>query len=190
MNTDIDDFKAKEFVESNMNPDKTVFVAMNKRKLNEGQLIEIFQYIEEHCPSINTISLRGCEIEVLPPVLFSNKEFSKKILNLNLSENKIKKIPANFFQDLEKLTFLNLSGNGITSLHENTFVSNTNLKVLNLDGNRITALDPSTFVSNTMLRDLDLKNNQIKVIAENTFESLRNLERLNISKNRVFLLNK
>ncbi|XP_060591636.1 uncharacterized protein LOC132746478 [Ruditapes philippinarum] len=72
---------------------------------------------------------------------YSNKIFSEltRLTKLDLSNNKIERLPRDVFENLNNLKYLNLSSNMLVEWNV-TFSSNTSLKRLDLSGNKLTTL--------------------------------------------------
>ncbi|CAG9134941.1 hypothetical protein JYU34_017581 [Plutella xylostella] len=131
-----------------------------------------------------------------------------RLIVLNLSHNRITKIDALLFQDLNNLQFLSLEYNNIAriadgafsnlkNLHSLSLAHNnivevdsshfSNLYVLNqlfLDGNRITNIDIRSFENITKLHDLGLSGNQLSEVPE-AIKTLRFLTSLDLGMNRI-----
>lgn len=131
-----------------------------------------------------------------------------RLIVLNLSYNRITKIDALLFQDLNNLQFLSLEYNNIArnadgaftnfkNLHSLSLAHNniievdsghfSNLYVLNqlfLDGNRITKIDLRSFENITKLHDLGLSGNQLSEVPE-AIKTLRFLTSLDLGMNRI-----
>ncbi|OWR45424.1 putative toll [Danaus plexippus plexippus] len=131
-----------------------------------------------------------------------------RLIVLNLSHNRITKIDALLFQDLNNLQFLSLEYNNVAriadgafsylkNLHSLSLAHNnivevdsnhfSNLYVLNqlfLDGNRITKVDLRSFENITKLHDLGLSGNQLSEVPE-AIKTLRFLTALDLGMNRI-----
>lgn len=131
-----------------------------------------------------------------------------RLIVLNLSHNRITKIDALLFQDLNNLQFLSLEFNNVAriadgafsnlkNLHSLSLAHNniievdsnhfSNLYVLNqlfLDGNRITKVDLRAFENITKLHDLGLSGNQLSEVPD-AIKTLRFLTSLDLGMNRI-----
>uniref|UniRef100_A0A7M4F701 LRRNT domain-containing protein n=1 Tax=Crocodylus porosus TaxID=8502 RepID=A0A7M4F701_CROPO len=141
----------------------------------------------------------------LPLKLFKK---TKKLVWLNLADNRLDLLDINIFSSLEKLSYLDLSNNrlqmltsmfaGLSQLDTLMLASNylhtipqgvldstPKLKILDLSHNKISHLPNCLFNSTMNLNDLLLDDNNFTVIPHAVFTIFHNLEHFSISKNRI-----
>jgi len=92
------------------------------------------------------------------------------VWNLDLSHNKIDQVPGhNFLASAKNLMELNLSNNKIRDLLPNTFSALPHLGVLNLDGNQLTQLRNNVFYGLKSCYNIGLRDNLINEILPKAF---------------------
>ncbi|KAG5668971.1 hypothetical protein PVAND_016876 [Polypedilum vanderplanki] len=106
----------------------------------------------------------------------------KNLKILVLSDNEIKKLPDNIFDDLEDLEFLSLDSNKITELNENLLKNLKNLKGFFACCNEIEVLHSNLFENNQKLQDVILFGNKIKKI-QIDFEKLKEIKQIWLNYN-------
>ena len=89
------------------------------------------------------------------------------------------------FQGLYKLKDLNLSSNRITKLPNTTFIHLINLQILDLSFNQMTVLEPELFHGLRKLQILHLRSNSLRTTPVRAFWDCRSLEYLGLSNNRL-----
>lgn len=109
----------------------------------------------------------------------------KNLAHLDMSENRLEKLPAEAFSNLVYLTDIYLNGNQISELNSTTFSSNRTLTYINLSQNRIKSIHRDLFASLPFLRVLNLSNNMIELVYRHTFTKQRQLRVLDLSHNRI-----
>ena len=134
-------------------------------------------------------------------------QFNPALLVLDLSDNKLVKLPAaftmlptlqtldisnNLVVDIEKesighltsLWRLQMNGNLLQSISSGIFSSLTSLQILDLSRNRLEQVEEGTFDSNSRLRAVRLDDNQLTQIG-GLFSSVPELTWLNVSDNNI-----
>jgi hypothetical protein len=104
---------------------------------------------------------------------------------LHLRSNSINYIHPSTFGNASRLIDLNISGNKITSIDPETFIASVGLQWLNLNDNNITDIDPSTFRRNSQILGLHISGNELTSIKPGTFDHNGNLQWLNLERNRI-----
>lgn len=163
--------------------------------------------IEKKYPQMRRVYLAGNFIQLPNTSLckaWENLEF------LNLSQNGLKRIPENVFQDCFSLENLDLSHNLITNNSINFKVNSSvplhldlsynrlnqlpnanlckawvNLKLLNLSRNGLQSIPENAFQGCHQLQTLDLKHNSLKIYSINFRMSLVSLQHLDLSYNNL-----
>ena len=118
---------------------------------------------------------------------------------IDLSRNRISRLPAAVFGQLAKVERLDLSGNGLNVIEDEALVGLTRLQVLDLSDNSLVALPPKVFGGDAdqddvaeeeksccrNLRELHLQNNSLSGLAPGLLDGLGQLLVLNLSHNDV-----
>lgn len=107
---------------------------------------------------------------------------------LYLSYNKIEKLDADIFNNLNNLKVLSLSNNIISYLYESIFTNLIELKTLDISINNIKKLDKDIFKDLLNLEGLYLSDNKIEKLDKDIFTNLNNLKSLSLSSNIISYL--
>lgn len=107
---------------------------------------------------------------------------------LDLSGNKLKKIPSALLQRLSHLETLHLSQNLLEALPAESFHSLHALQRLHLDENKLQSLDAKAFSHNANLTHLFLQKNKLQSVPATVFQGLERLQYLDLSENRLTFL--
>ena len=110
-----------------------------------------------------------------------------QLQSLNLSQNSIYSI-GDIFTDLGNLVELDLSENRVRSLGRYAFRDLSSLEQLDLRGNQVNSIDRYAFTSLNNLKTLDLSQNELQYIGPSVFEDLTSLERLDLSENEIIAI--
>lgn len=108
-----------------------------------------------------------------------------RLIDLNLSHNKITKIEKHVFRGLYSLQLLDLSHNLIEKLADNSFTDLKNLNGLLLNNNRLKQINHFDFSELYVLKVLSLSSNFIETLHEKSFENLTHLHDLNLNDNKL-----
>ncbi|CAF0857909.1 unnamed protein product [Brachionus calyciflorus] len=137
---------------------------------------------------IKELNLKDCSIQHLEPGCFS---YLYLLESLDLSNNSLKVLGANFSQGLTNLKNLNLSDSKIETITPGALENLHNLIKLNLSNNKLTFIAEDTFQNSTLLESLDLGFNKIAEFENNLpFLTLRNLKKLYLDSNSFETINK
>ena len=112
-----------------------------------------------------------------------------QLFQINLNDNKIKKIKNTMFEGIANLEILDLSYNYIDNLDNNTFEHLIKLNTLYLFNNYFVKIEKTMLNNLLNLRILDFISNYILEIGDNSFSALINLKKLYLSKNKLKILN-
>lgn len=178
--------------------------------LSNNELVALSpRFFQPVAHSIKSIQLSNNSISILPPGLFnglhqlalldlSHNEITShwigvdtfsdlsKLIQLNLSFNRIARIDSSTFKSQIKLEILNLDHNEIETIAESAFASLSNLHTLVISHNHLTRLDSPLSLSRLYsLTLLSLDHNRIESIHSEAFTNLTNLFELNLSFNRL-----
>lgn len=131
--------------------------------------------------TIHNIQLTGCHIKTIEPEAFKGQE--KSLRNLNLRSNELTDVPSSSLEILQNLTVLDLSMNKITKVPDDAFAK-LQLVTLKLSDNEVT-ISPGAFrgLDNT-LKNLNLKGTRQKKVPE-ALRGLKTLAFLDLSYNSL-----
>lgn len=113
---------------------------------------------------------------------------SNNVTGLYLRENRLKRIPLNFFNSVPRVTVVDLASNDLESLENGTFECLVRLQTLNLRKNRLSNSTQETLAPLHDLIKLDLSDNKLTTLSANTFQNLTQLQDLNLSFNDISAL--
>ncbi|XP_044012047.1 toll-like receptor Tollo [Aphidius gifuensis] len=182
--------------------------SINVLKLANNQLTSLPPDLFNDSRNIKEIDLKNNSLNVLPPGLFNDlmqlmildlsmNELSNEWINtatftglvrlvvLNLSSNKIRKLESTIFRDLFSLQTLQLEKNLIESLTENTFSSLNNLHTLVLSDNQLTVIDANSLSGLYVLSLLSLDNNRLRALHPNSLQNVSSLQDLHLNGNQL-----
>uniref|UniRef100_A0A8C7ZYH4 Toll-like receptor 3 n=1 Tax=Oryzias sinensis TaxID=183150 RepID=A0A8C7ZYH4_9TELE len=117
-------------------------------------------------------------LRVIPSDLPSN------ISSLDVSHNKLVKVPGDSIGRYRGLIHLNASYNSIARVDESLCQSLPLLQTLNLEHNQVHLLKKEDLGQCTTLTRLNIANNRLK-LQEEPFSGLQNLQHLDVSKNKL-----
>ena len=130
--------------------------------------------------NLQKIFLRRCEIaEIDNEALL---ELSN-LVELDLSENRLRSIPSLIFQHTPELRELWLSKNSFQMIPVDAFAHLTSLRTLDLSHCNIRSIAARTFESLVMLEKLKLAFNRLTELRPRLVDSLRNLHELTVHNN-------
>ncbi|XP_074651423.1 uncharacterized protein LOC141906113 [Tubulanus polymorphus] len=136
--------------------------------------------------SLIEVDLSANRLKALPAHFFDNRN---RIEKLNLSENELSELPYTAFSNLNALKELNLDRNKLECLNPRVFENLSGLEELRLSYNRFREIPPAVFQKNSHLQILVLSNlPNLTRIQGNSFEGLGKLRALNLSRNRKLRL--
>ncbi|CAG9581625.1 unnamed protein product [Danaus chrysippus] len=103
-----------------------------------------------------------------------------ELVNLDISNNRLRFIPSDLFWDTPNLEILDLSSNVFEKLKNEPFIMHTKLQVLNLNSCRIKSLPERLFNRLPNLKKLDLSENYVVTLNLDVLRPLRKLERIEL----------
>ncbi|GFR95085.1 SLIT homolog 1 protein [Elysia marginata] len=106
-------------------------------------------------------------------------------VEIRMEENRITKIHARAFADLNNLKRIDLGNNRITYIAPDAFSGLYNLNSLMLYGNKISDLPPGVFSGLRSLQILMLNANKINCVRVDAFKDLSNLSLLSLYNNEI-----
>lgn len=131
---------------------------------------------------IEKIIMQHGAIDTIPSMAFKN---SSRLLQVDLSQNRIEHLKHFAFSYLPELQDLTLSGNDLRILNKTTFVELSKLKCLYLDQNKMETIEEGAFYGLNSLEELDLKKNFLKDVKPGTFKGLSRLRQLDLGYNNI-----
>ena len=113
-----------------------------------------------------------------------------KYKKISLSYNKFTYLPEKIFLGYQ-FSNIDLANNRIKKISNDAFKTQSILEYLDLSFNQIETINPAYFKYFTNLKELKLNNNLISLIRENSFDCLSNsLSLLDLSYNRIISIEK
>lgn len=149
-----------------------------------NQLLELPARVFYHAPLLNLVLKDNWLSSVNADWLPSNSSLTW----LDLSGNKLRKIPSALLQKLSHLETLHLSQNLLEELPAESFHSLHALERLHLEENRLQSLDAEAFSHNANLTHLFLQKNKLQSIPATVFHRLDRLQYLDLSENQLTFL--
>ena len=108
---------------------------------------------------------------------------------LDISLNRIDRIPSKYFFDMISVVVLSLRGNDIRRIAGNTFMGLSNVRMLDVRDNILVVLEECAFCGMESLTTIDLSGQHITFIEDRAFQ-FTSIEMLNLSYNKITDLNK
>lgn len=130
---------------------------------------------------LDRLEINGNELSELPADLFDDVN---KIRWLSLRSNSLH-LPMNIFNSLENLVNLELGYNSLKSLTPGLFRHQLHLQNLNLWGNELKYLTRAELEGVSSIEILDLSANDLESLEAGVFEHLTNLTDINLSSNQL-----
>lgn len=148
---------------------------------------EIYKGSLEGMPNLKQINLRQSMIETLDDNAFQT---NRALQEVDLSQNKLTRIPGGIFIGLQSLHSADFSSNSMLAPHEDEpFVISDSLKVLKCDECDFSVVYERTFSEVPQLEQLYLRNNSISEIGESALVSHKNLDTLMLQNNMLRRIN-
>lgn len=159
-----------------------------------------FDQVEILSPLVQVLDLSGNELNHVPTGMHPF------VRNLKLSQNSIRRIQLDDWDNFGSITWIVLDHNLIREVTADSFAHlqllvgisflgnrlrevpvnlPSNLRHLNLEGNELVRLEASSFHGLWILEHLQLSRNQIKIIDPVTFCALSNLHSLHLDGNQI-----
>ncbi|XP_053301749.1 leucine-rich alpha-2-glycoprotein [Pleuronectes platessa] len=156
-------------------------------------------------PHLSTLDLTGNKLAELPADVFSHAPLRSLVLKdnlietadaewlpdnstltwLDLSRNRMRKVPTALLQRLPQLESLDLSNNHLETISANSLDALTKLERLNLQDNKLETLDASVLESTRNLTYLFLSRNKLSKIPQKLFQELTELKNLHLDDNQL-----
>ena len=113
--------------------------------------------------------------------------YCKQLLNLNMSNNRLKVLKKTWYSNLARLVLLDISQNQITHLMPLSFEGLFQLRVLLLHGNSIKLIQSLTFDGLFAVEILNLRNLSIQSLEKGAFQGLKKIKLVDLSENAFHL---
>lgn len=155
-------------------------VKLNKIMLPNNGLEKLEMFALKRYPQLIALNLSNNRISRIPIGFF---DFSLNLEVLDLTRNLIDRLESIVFKALFRLTHLNLAFNQIKYIDAYTLTTTAHLRSLQLNGNSISSLHTMVFFNLAQLEYLNLSENAIKDIDDYTFQQNIHLTHLDISFN-------
>jgi Leucine-rich repeat (LRR) protein len=136
-------------------------------------------------PSSTCYQIKQCSKSEILTIL---KNFNESTVMIQMVENKIPKLEADFFANLSGIWSLDVSNNGIKEIVEQAFNGLLDLKDLSLENNGISMIFLKTFWKLKRLEKLDLSNNVIQFLVVGIFQENQELRKLYLNDNHIQIL--
>ncbi|XP_063703563.1 protein artichoke [Culicoides brevitarsis] len=133
-------------------------------------------------PSLRMLDISGNKIDRIPRSIFRT---TPQLRILNLAENHLQSLDDDMFAGLEKLERLNLQDNRVVSIHDRSTEPLKNLREINLQGNRVELLIDHVFSESQKLERADFSRNNIVEIAPDAFRRSKAMKVLDVSSNNL-----
>ncbi len=132
--------------------------------------------------NLEELNFSGKNITEIHPSVFSKLS---KLKNILFSDNQIKELPRNIFNELVNLERIHFGNNQIKEIHTNLFNGLAKLKEIDFSLNNIKEIDPNIFEGLVNLEKIAFSNNQISEIDPNLFTKLAQLKEIDFSFNNI-----
>nr|XP_040567878.1 leucine-rich repeat-containing G-protein coupled receptor 5-like isoform X2 [Lepeophtheirus salmonis] len=132
--------------------------------------------------NLRKLSLSNNHLKDLPSNLFQN---STLIHELKLNQNGLSMFPVEALKGLTSLKYLDISSNSLEVIGDSLFVQQPQLESLNLGRNKIETLHKDAFKNLHQLQILILEDNRINSLESSLLQPLTQLSVLNVAKNRI-----
>ncbi|XP_075743220.1 G-protein coupled receptor rickets [Rhipicephalus microplus] len=157
-------------------PDLNGTHSLEQIRLSRARLSSVPNDLCRAVPKLKILYLMSNHLTQVP-----NLTGCSELLILDLTYNRIKSLDESPFLSLKKLRDLNLGNNLIRRIGDAAFHGLTSLQVLALQKNGIKEIHPDSFVPTVKLQDLNLADNAFPAMP---YRGLRGLHRLVTSGNR------
>lgn len=132
------------------------FPNLKKLVIENSNLKKIDQLGLEKLDKLTNLAIRGNKIEIRS----NSFEELPQLIDLDLSKNKIQKLPSKVFEKLGNLKNLDLSDNEITTLAFDVIPAKNNIENFNMQQNRLAKIDPRIFKRLFNVETINFINNR------------------------------
>ncbi|XP_055913782.1 uncharacterized protein LOC129947296 [Eupeodes corollae] len=148
--------------------------------LNKISYLEENAFLTADLQNLHKLFVRNCSLENLDPLALRSLEI---LIELDLSNNLLRRLQANIFGSLVKVRALVLNGNLLEVLDDGIFQNLKYLHKVELKDNRITTVGTDVFVNVPLLSQIYLSGNRLNVLRKESFERLQRLTSLSLELN-------
>mgnify|MGYP000187831145 CR=1 FL=1 len=127
------------------------------------------------------LNLENCKLTDISRL----SELSDKVTKLNLSNNKIEKLPDNLLKNLTKLEMFVIEGNLIEEIPKDFFENNKDLKWLNMSSNMIKKVSKEDFKGLSKVWNFDLGGNKISKVDADLLENMTSVKEFSLGSNEL-----
>ncbi|XP_068198972.1 leucine-rich alpha-2-glycoprotein-like [Antennarius striatus] len=149
--------------------------------LYSNHLRSLAPHLLRGVPRLNTLDLTENKLSDLPADVFSHAP----LLNLVLKKNEIKIANGDWLQDNSTLTWLDLSGNRLTKVPVALLQKMPRLENLDLSNNHLEKIAPNSLDPLTRLERLNLQDNKLITLDAPALQNTGNLVYLFLSRNKL-----
>ncbi|MFH1644136.1 MAG: leucine-rich repeat domain-containing protein [bacterium] len=162
-----------------------LLISKPKSKKEQEYIRNLLQQRIEDSKKNGILDLSKLQIKSLDGIQSALGSTCKKIKEIRMDHNKIKKIERDDLNRFRNLEILDLSFNKISEIEKGAFAPLKKLVRLDLSNNKIKELQPQIFMNQRKLKDLDLSDNDIKILKRDLFRNLSALEQINLADNKI-----
>jgi Leucine-rich repeat (LRR) protein len=166
---------------SEIDPD--AFVNLENLKLLDLSQNKLLQCTFKIPDSLENLNLSNNQIKVKQGVFSASNVALRKLIQLDLSNNDIKSLPAGCFSGLVSLKYLSLAKNELNNVSEHAFEGLVNLRHLDLSRTEIRKIRSGLFSATNYLKRLDLRYNSIELVEEDAFSKFRTIPDVLLNEN-------
>ncbi|XP_055841053.1 uncharacterized protein LOC129908519 [Episyrphus balteatus] len=148
--------------------------------LNKISYLEENAFLTADLQNLHKLFIRNCSMENLDPLSLRSLEI---LIELDLSNNLLRRLQANIFGSLVKVRALVLNGNLLEVLDDGIFQNLKYLHKVELKDNRIVQVGTAVFVNVPLLSQIYLSGNRLNFLRKESFENLQRLTSLSLELN-------
>lgn len=161
------------------------YLSLNLVSLTDNYIEYIPSHVFPHNVNVKQIHLSGNQIRRIGGNAFNGLHLE----SMNLQNNSLSEVNKDMFKDARRILHLNLRQNKIRDISTGAFDSiRDNIIILELQLNQLSYLHPGMFRGMRRLRTLNLGGNSISDINSGVFKDLEELQELNLSMNLFTVL--
>ena len=159
---------------------------LNLREINlsYNQLSSLPSNLFNNSLGLEKVELQNNAIGIVNQSLFYGLT-DLRFLNLSHNDISTHHISKETFSSMASLIVLDLSFNRLTKLPDDVFASLTSLTTLHLQNNNIHKIDGNAFANQVQLKGVDLSQNKLTSLSTSAFASLGNLVTLRMVENEL-----
>lgn len=168
----------------------TSLISVPKEMSTELQVIDLSENIipelranefrDANLLNLHKIYMKNCTLQEINRDAFKTLQL---LIELDLSNNRLKVIYVGTFDDVIRLRVLTIQHNFIEQLDDGLFKNLGFLARVDFRHNQLKTVSQHTFINVSVLREIDLEYNQLSVLKEETFGNMQNLVSLTLNQN-------